>query len=118
MKDVSRAFHFAQKRCSLHESLLAKGEKPTSDTAVSCNDLGMTYAFNGVYDKAIKYLERSMEIRKNFPGFQKMMLFTPSLQLGKVYWKIGKYDDAATILLDALQAREDALGHNDRDSIR
>ena len=117
-KDLPMVFHYAQKRFDIEEMLETKRGKADSLTAVAYNDLGMAYTLNGVHEKAIPYIQKSKEIRESLPGFRKEWLFSPFLAFGKTYWRLGRHEDAAAILLEALQDREKAFGPDDRQSIR
>ena len=117
-KDLHMVFHYAQKRFDTEEEVLTERGSPDSITAVAYNDLGMAYLLNDVAEEAIHYLQRSKEIRENLPGFKKDWLFSPFLSLGKTYWRLGRLDEAAEVLLEALNDRIAAFGSDDRQSIR
>jgi tetratricopeptide (TPR) repeat protein len=73
---------------------------------------------NRIHDQAVHYLEKSIQLRKQMPGFRKDWLYSPYYHLGITYYTAGRCEDAARYLREAIADREDRLGPNDRESHR
>ncbi|KAI0110457.1 P-loop containing nucleoside triphosphate hydrolase protein [Nemania sp. FL0031] len=90
----------------------------TSELAIANNNMAMAHAYCGEFTKALPYLARSEEIRKQLPGFKRFNLYSPLVHLGVVYNCIGETEKATTVLTQALDDRQCEIGRDDRVSLR
>lgn len=84
----------------------------------SYNDLGQSYAMNRLYNKALSYLNRSADLMKQLPNFQKDWLCSPYYRIAITYHGLGKFTEAAEVIAEAILDRESEFGQNDRLSSR
>ncbi|KAI0872565.1 P-loop containing nucleoside triphosphate hydrolase protein [Hypoxylon argillaceum] len=90
----------------------------TGELAIANNNMAMAHAYCGEFTKALPYLARSEEIRKQLPGFKRFNLYSPLVHLGVVYNCIGETAKAAAVLTQALDDRQREIGRDDRISLR
>ena len=90
----------------------------TGELAISNNDMAMAHAYCGEFTKALPYLARSQEIRRQLPGFRRFNLYSPLVHPGLVYNCMGETEKAAAILTRALDDRQREIGRDDRVSLR
>ena len=116
--DYKTVFYYSQLRFAASEDLYKiTGMRIGFDTSTH-STLGIGYAMNHVYDQAIIYLNKSVDLQKNMPDFKPDWLFSPYYHLGITYHCQKKYKEAVAILRQAITDREEALGPNDRLSCR
>lgn len=116
--DGKTAFHYSQLRYKAAEDEFNSTGRLTPFMTATCNTLGQSYGMIRLYDKALYYLEKSVEYRKQMPKFQKDWLFSPYCNIGVILNSMGRSHEAADIIQTAIKDREEALGLNDRVSSR
>lgn len=116
--DAKAAFHYSQRRFQAAEAEHIATGILTPFLTATYNDLGQSYAMNRLHDQAIHFLERSVELRKQMPKFQKDWLYSPYYHMGVTYHCMEKFEEAARVLQVAIADREEAIGPNDRVSHR
>ncbi|MCJ1308297.1 hypothetical protein MMC25_001950 [Agyrium rufum] len=112
------ANQLSKKRWDVETGRHRKIGHATSILTVAYNDLAMAWACHGEWEKAVALLKESRTIREGLPDFTKDKLFSPLYHLGLVYHHQGKFDDAETVLNEAIQDRENRFGREDTSSVR
>jgi hypothetical protein len=118
MNQSEKCFFHSRIRLELEEQLFATRGKATANLAAAYNDLGVSYSMNKLYHKAIPLLHRSKEVRAGLEGFRKDHMYSPMYGLALAAWHQGNNEEAASLLLEALNDRIAALGPDDRQSVR
>lgn len=79
-------------------------------TAISYNNIGIVYAEQGYYDKALEYHQKALLIREKVLGTEHPETACSYNNIGSAYREQGKYDKALECHLKALAIREKLLG--------
>ncbi|KAF2010917.1 hypothetical protein BU24DRAFT_427108 [Aaosphaeria arxii CBS 175.79] len=90
-----------------------------SKYAAAHSELGMAYIYNEEATEAVKQLfDDSIQIRKQLPGYEEINLF--NCLRGKAYWHHLKeeFDEASSLLKEAVKHRSDKYGVDDKRSGR
>jgi len=82
------------------------------------NELGVAYAMNERFDRAIECFELSIESFQKLPNYEDTMLNWPEPNLGFMHWIQKRYDDAEAVLLEILYIHEVAYGPDDTTSFK
>ncbi len=98
---------------SFHET-----NRVDSKLAAGYTELGRALSLNGLFAKAKEAFIKSIELRRQMPKFTRLQLFTPLKGLSLVAWHEGNNEQAAQLLLEALQDRELAFRLDDREGNR
>ena len=85
-------------------------------TARSYNNIGIVYANLGDYDKALEYLFKALEIKKDVLGENKSDTASSYNNIGVVYRNLGEYDKALEYYFKALEIEKEVLGENHPDT--
>lgn len=116
--DYQTAFQYSRLRFEAADNEYQATGELTPFLTATYNTLGQAYGMNRLCEKALLYLDKSVEFRRQMPNFQKDWLFSPYYHMGVVHHSTGNFDEAAKILQEAIADREEALGPNDRVSSR
>ncbi|KAN0116792.1 hypothetical protein V8E51_002769 [Hyaloscypha variabilis] len=116
--DGKTAFHFSQMRCKNAEDEYKRTGILRPFLPATYNDLAQSYAMNRLYDKALSYLEKSVELMKQLPNFKKDWLCSPYYRIAITNHCLGKFEEAAETIEEAITDRETEFGQNDRLSSR
>jgi len=116
--DGKSAFHFSQIRCKNAEDEYKKTGILRPFLPATYNDLAQSYAMNRLYDKALSYLDKSVELMKQLPNFKKDWLCSPYYRIAITNHCLGKFEEAAETIEEAITDRETEFGQNDRLSSR
>jgi len=81
--------------------------------AISWNELGNGLMMNKRWEDATECFQRSIDTLRKRPDFTKTALSFPLVNLGFVYWILGRLDDADKICVEALEDRRAAYGLDD-----
>ena len=117
-KETDDLLHYSQLAWEVETERHRKLGHSTSMLAVAYNDLGLAWACQGQWDRSIELLTESRNIREQLLGFTRDKLWSPLYHLGIVFHRHGKYDEAETILNEAIEDREKAFGPEDAVSLR
>lgn len=90
----------------------------STDWAAANHQMGIAHNLNSLYKEAKFFLMESAKIRSSLPGFKKDWLFTPYYHLAHSYYHLGDNKKAQELLETAINDRVEALGENDRVSMR
>lgn len=92
--------------------------KETTEFSYGHYAMGVALGMCQIYSKAIPYLTQAKDIRSRLPGFKPADNFSPMYHQALAAFHQGRIDDCEKLLLDALEAREAAVGKNDKSSYR
>lgn len=82
------------------------------------NEIGVAYAMNDQYDEAALNFLSSINIYKNLPESEDIMLGWPMPNLGFVYWATGRHEEAEEVLKEILEIHEKTYGTDDTQTFR
>jgi tetratricopeptide (TPR) repeat protein len=111
-------YHKYAEKCYNVEMGLERRAQLSIGLATANLHMGIAYNMNSLYQDAIPFLVESARIRRCLPGFKKDWLFSPRYQLAHSYLHLGDYKKSAELLQTAIDDRQEALGENDRFSMR
>ncbi|KAK8016862.1 hypothetical protein PG993_015051 [Apiospora rasikravindrae] len=117
-KNGDDLLHYAQLTFDIEKERHRRKSEPSSLLAVAYNDLATGWAFQRHWSEAIRLLEESRKIREILPGFTRDKLFSPLYHLALVYHHQRRFEEAESVLNQAIKDREDAFGAEDAVSPR
>ncbi len=80
------------------------------DVAVSYNNLGEIYYYKGEYDKALEYIQKSLDIRLKIFGPEHLLVAMSYINFGNIYNDKGEYDMALEYFHKSLDIIFKSLG--------
>ncbi|KAF1815308.1 TPR-like protein [Eremomyces bilateralis CBS 781.70] len=95
------------------------GDRPAGQDmrlALSFNELGCAYMLRDNFEKGEECFQKSISSMEKLDNFEKWQISLPLVNLGFVYWLIGRNSEALDVLLEGLSVRERKFGYNDRES--
>ncbi|KAJ8129609.1 hypothetical protein O1611_g4023 [Lasiodiplodia mahajangana] len=116
--DQKAALLYSQLRYQSAQNEYKATGKVTGFQTSTLTTLGQAFAMNRLYDKAVEALNQSVNLRKQMPKFERGWLCTPLYHLGITHHCMGRLEEAAGYLEEAISAREENFGFNDRVSHR
>jgi len=96
------------------KQLSGKAGETDMRLAISWNELGNAYMLNDNWVEGEKCFRTSIEEMKRLRDFNNTIISLPLANLGLSYWLQKRLDEAAGILLEALEDRADELGEDDK----
>ena len=81
-------------------------------TAYAYNNIGIVYSYLGDYDKALEYLFKALEIKKDVLGENNSDTANSYNNIGVVYRNLGEYNKALEYYFKALEIEKAVLGEN------
>jgi tetratricopeptide (TPR) repeat protein len=111
-------FQYAEMSWKVETERYEKSGQASPGLAIANHHMGIAYNLNSLYSEGIPFLEESARVRRSLPGFKKDWLFSPIYQLAHAYFHLGDDTKAAELLETAIKDRIEALGENDRFSMR
>ncbi|MFZ2053815.1 MAG: serine/threonine-protein kinase [Candidatus Aminicenantales bacterium] len=80
--------------------------------------IGTVYRSLGLYEQAIKMLEKALEITRGLYGSDHLIVADALHNLGIVYDDLGRYEEAASLFRQSMEIREKKLGPDDPEVAR
>lgn len=82
------------------------------------NETGVAYGMNEMWDMAVEYFIKSINVMKKLPNYEDDLLGWPEPNVGLIYWVQGKLDDAQLVLNEILEIHANAFGVDDTKSFK
>ena len=107
-----------QEHLKIRESIFAETGVVDSHIAAAYSETARAMLMNGIFTEARTLIYRSIELRKQMPGFSRLQLHSPLMYLSWINWHEGNHQSAVDQLSEALRDREVELGRDDHEGMR
>lgn len=98
-------------------SVSEEGEKDPK-LAQAYNQAANAYLDRNDFDMALKYYGKALDVFRSLNNYKETMTTICVANLGTALWLQGRLDEAESLILTNLQAREDEFGRDDTESFR
>ncbi|KAK8084485.1 hypothetical protein PG997_005756 [Apiospora hydei] len=116
--DAESCLEYNKRYLEIQLNLQRKSELPVEKLPRAYNQMGTAWMMTREYEKAESSFSNSMAGFRALPIYDMDMMTFPMANIGLAYWLQGRLDDAAAVLEEGLNEREEAFGVMDRRCFR